>query len=168
MIKINLLSTEKQQLNKAVAEALEAIRSRSYSARHPELGKMIKCAVCQRRHRESLKCQLTYATRYWTDDTSPMMASQTTIRGVMGAAHFARKRFHPHPNKRGLALVVRTQELFPQEEPFWDKPEEAMKRARTLALRQLKAERRAARKIKVRQQDISRRINAGLAKKGAR
>jgi len=167
MIKINMLSTEKQQLNAAVTAALEAIRSRSYSARNPHLGKMIKCQICLRRHREIVKCELRYSTGRWADD-QPLIASQTTVRGVMGASRFSKKRFHPHPNKRGLLLVERTQQLFPQHQPFYTKPEDAMKAARTEALRQLKAERRHRRRVRNKQQDISRRINAGLEKPGKR
>lgn len=36
----------------AAVDAVSDIRSRSYSGRHPELGKMIKCQICGRRHRQ--------------------------------------------------------------------------------------------------------------------
>jgi hypothetical protein len=32
----------------AAFQAIQAIRSRSFSGRHPELGKMLKCQVCGR------------------------------------------------------------------------------------------------------------------------
>jgi hypothetical protein len=38
---------------KAAKMALAKIRSRSYSERHPELGKMINCQFCGLRHRQN-------------------------------------------------------------------------------------------------------------------
>jgi hypothetical protein len=47
---------------KIVADiALKEIRSRSFSGRHPELGKMIKCQICGTRHRSSKICKFRYA-----------------------------------------------------------------------------------------------------------
>lgn len=37
----------------AVEKFHKAFRQRSFSERNPELGKMIKCALCGRRHRET-------------------------------------------------------------------------------------------------------------------
>lgn len=46
--------------NEAVLKAsegfYESLKDRSYSGRHPELGKMIKCAVCGLRHRAAKVC----------------------------------------------------------------------------------------------------------------
>ena len=36
----------------AAQQALEAIKQRSFSGRHPDLGKMINCQFCRLRHRE--------------------------------------------------------------------------------------------------------------------
>jgi hypothetical protein len=36
-----------------LADALKEVAGRSFSGRHPELGKMLNCKVCGRRHRES-------------------------------------------------------------------------------------------------------------------
>lgn len=45
----------------AVAGALQAIKDRSFSGRHPELGKMINCHVCHDRHRQNERnCQIVY------------------------------------------------------------------------------------------------------------
>lgn len=46
----------------AADEVLAAIKGRSFSGRHPELGRMIKCQVCRNRHRESIKCKQKFAT----------------------------------------------------------------------------------------------------------
>lgn len=46
-----------QEVADAVQQALVDIRGRSFSGRHPELGKMIKCPVCGLRHRAAQKCE---------------------------------------------------------------------------------------------------------------
>ena len=45
--------------------ALKAIQSRSFIDRHPELGKMVKCHMCGRRHRmrEGVDCYLRMKQR---------------------------------------------------------------------------------------------------------
>ena len=95
MIKINMLSS----LNKAVAEARNEIRSRSFNGRNPQLGRMINCHICGRRHREIqivggkiYKCELKYSVGRWDPDKKPLIAAQDTLKGVMGAQRFARKR----------------------------------------------------------------------------
>jgi hypothetical protein len=53
MIQVNLLSTERQALNTAVARTRAALRNRSFSGRNPQLGRMINCPICLQRHREN-------------------------------------------------------------------------------------------------------------------
>lgn len=173
MIKINILDINKQRLNKAVFEALEAIRNRSFSGRNPQLGKMINCHVCSTRHRSYPACIIKYAkgSRYDMlpeSEKKEMVIEPTTIKQLVGARQFARKREHPHPSKRGLQLVQRVQKLFPFNEPYLSDPKECMKESRKQAIRELKAEHRLVRRAIRRQTQISRRINAGLAKPGAR
>ncbi|MDA4129168.1 MAG: hypothetical protein OK457_00205 [Thaumarchaeota archaeon] len=84
------------------------------------------------------------------------------MKGVYGAKAFAKKRIHPHPSKRKLHLVERTQNLFPHNAPFFTDPREAMKESRKEAFRQLKTEKNVTRKKSMRRSDNSRRINAGL------
>lgn len=102
-----------------IADALEAIRNRSFSGRHPELGKMINCPHCDLRHRENeRKCEQRFATgRYDLRDPKPLLiAGQTpetsslkgvTARSVLGAAFFSRRRIRPHSNRRKRALENR-------------------------------------------------------------
>ena len=151
MIKINMLSDDIRAINKAIADAVNTIRSRSYSERHPELGKMINCPVCSTRHYSSKVCEAKYAAE-----------AAETVRGVYGAAAFSKKRFHPHPNKRGLLLIEKTRELYPQHEPYFAKPEDAMKEARKEASRILTAERKQKSKTKRDQAKKSRKVNRGL------
>jgi hypothetical protein len=53
MIRINMLSVERQALNAAIAKTWAALRNRSFSGRNPQLGRMVKCQICGRRHREN-------------------------------------------------------------------------------------------------------------------
>lgn len=53
MIQVNLLSTERQALNAAVAKTRAALRNRSFSGRNSHLGRMINCPICLQRHREN-------------------------------------------------------------------------------------------------------------------
>lgn len=171
MIRINLLTDESiaaLKLNRAVAAAVNAIRSRSFSGRNPQLGKMINCAVCDKRHRNSIVCTPKYGVGRYDPEKKPLVASDKTARGILGAARFAKVRFHPHHSHKLLQLVQRTQQIFPQFAPYLTDPEECMKESRKEAARQLKTERDANTKIKRQQQQIARRINFGLARPGSR
>lgn len=160
-----MTNSENSARNKAVEDALKAIQSRSYAGRHPELGKMVNCVICDRRHRSSIVCKAVYAK---DEEGNPRMAAQNTARGVYGAKAFAKKRYHPHPSKSKLQLVQRTRELYPQHQQNLSDPQECMESAREQAKEQLMAERRAERKFKRKQQQIARRINFGLAVPGSR
>jgi|ERR1700693_543269 len=168
MIRINLLS----KLDKDVAAARAAIRARSFSGRNPALGKMFNCEICGNRHRSIKICKPIYATgRY---DLAPegekkiLIASQKTLKGVIGARAVAKKRFHPHPSKRKLRLVQRTQEIYPTNAPYFKYAVECMKYSRTLAGRQLRFETGRTKKLARDQQKLSRRINQLSAVPGAR
>ena len=139
----------------AVKEAVEGFRkrfeARSFSERHLELGKMLKCQICLSRHRSSKVCVQKFATG--THDTRPegektlLVASQTTIKGVWGAAGFNKKRRKPHHSHRMLRLVQLTQDLFPKYYPDQiADPAEAMKAARGEAQHVLRRRYVAARK----------------------
>jgi hypothetical protein len=106
----------------ASAIALEEIKRRSFSGRHPELGKMIKCAVCQKRHRDSIKCEQKFVELYVEEDletgeVTPIlaMAAQNTRFGIVGRLPFKGKRVHPHPNCRNLQLIEAVRALLPDE-----------------------------------------------------
>ena len=158
MIRINMLSVERQALNAAVAKTWAALRARTFSARNPQLGKMIKCQFCGRRHRENLliagiqyACIQQFAKpRYMFTTTEAgeiipvpqenrpeLIASQTTRKGVVGAAAFAKKRLLPHHNRRDLLLVQRTIELYPEHIVYLSNPLEAMREARLQAQREI-------------------------------
>lgn len=157
MIQINLQDTKTLNFNRAIAKTINAIRSRSFFGRNPQIGRMVNCAVCGRRHRDNLACKLIYITE-----------AANIRRGIQGARTFAKKRFHPHPNKYGLQLIQMVRALFPTYHMYLPNPQEAMESARKDARRILIKKQRAFRKLKQKQQDIARRINAGLERPGAR
>lgn len=82
----------------ASAEALDAIYSRSFSGRHPELGKMVNCQICDSRHRENeRKCEQKFVKKGQL--VPPAGLTSLTMRQVVGAARFAKKRIRPHSNR---------------------------------------------------------------------
>ena len=138
-------------VKEAVEKALTAIQLRSFAGRHPELGKMVKCQVCNKRHREPV-CKSIYAMN---------AEGQPRIVEGVGRAPFTKKRFHPHPNKRGLQLVQRTQQLFEENHPYISDPQDCMEYSRMQAGRELKKEWEEERKKKRKTQKESRRANRG-------
>lgn len=175
MIRINLLSA----MNRNVAAALAAIRARSFSGRNPQLGPMINCPVCKLRHRKTnvvkgvvVKCEAKYAPHRFVEgdkivEGEPQMAAQNTLKGVFGAAFVAKKRFHPHPSKKKLQLVQRTQELYPQNSPYITDPVECMKESRKQAARQLKDERNGIHRPQVSTKTRNRRQDKQTARTAA-
>jgi hypothetical protein len=100
----------------AAEKATEEIKSRSFSGRHPELGKMIKCAVCGLRHRkEERKCEQKFK-ELWIDEdletgelstvyaTVPLHNQKpiNPIRAIFGAARFKGKRKKPRHSNRSF------------------------------------------------------------------
>ena len=158
MIRINMLSVERQALNAAIAKTRAALRNRSFSGRNPQLGRMIKCQICGRRHRENWEvggvrymCVQQFAKpRYMfttteageiipvpMDQRPELIANQKTHKGQYGAAAFAKKRLLPHHNRRDLLLVQRTIELYPEHAVYLSDPLEAMREARLQAQREI-------------------------------
>ena len=167
----------------AVDQALKDIRDRSFSGRHPELGRMIKCQVCRTRHRGS-QCEQKFAVLYITEELNDETGqfeivresslAKDTLKGVAGAAQFKGKRKMSRANQRGLQLVELTQTLFPKYQDHTSVKEadgvktvevtfptskEAMHAARGEAKAILKRARDKVRKKKRKQQKLSRKIN---------
>jgi hypothetical protein len=108
------------ELQKEVDTALDKIRGRSFSERRPELGKMIKCQVCGRRHRENeRKCEQVFTYRvgdyeYFREDENGKLVpayrtaispdEKPTRKQILGAACFAKMRFNPHASKKNRAV----------------------------------------------------------------
>ena len=143
-------------LNEAVQKAQEALSNRTYSGRHPELGRMIKCAFCSRRHRETLVVdgQVYICVKQFAKDEEGN--ERKNLGGPKGKG-----RLLPHPSKLNLQLVQRTQELYPYNQPYINDPVSNMQESRTQAQRELKQERAQRAKVKRDQQKKSRKINRG-------
>jgi hypothetical protein len=155
----------KQEIVDAIEKFRDDFKHRSFSQRHPELGKMLKCQICLRRHRSSQTCHQVFTTG--THDPAPegekklLMAAETR-KGVLGAARFAKQRIHPHHSHRLLELVQLTQTLFPKYFDVQIKdPKKAMQAARGEARHILVRKYRARRRILQHQRQLSRRINRG-------
>jgi hypothetical protein len=71
-----------EQATEAILEYEKAFKQRSFSGRHPELGPMIKCVECGRRHRDNIKHDFKYANKPGTPEgeSNPMIAQAKRIR----------------------------------------------------------------------------------------
>lgn len=163
----------------AAARALEEIRRRSFSGRHPELGKMIKCQVCGLRHREIIKCEPRYKELYIEEDLEtgeltqvfaklPIPGTKQTLKQFIGARQFKGKRRHQRPTHSQQQIVELTRKVFPSFDGVFDDPHAQMRAARKVAIFVIKFNREQTAKRIRRQQDTSRRINHGLLKAGSR
>jgi hypothetical protein len=118
-----------EEVQKAVDAALSAITHRSYSERHPELGRMFKCQVCKLRHRGT-PCEQVFTSRigdyeYYREDekgelvldfrTAVRPDEPPTKRQIIGAAAFKGKRLKPPLNKRANEFVQLVYSLIPDE-----------------------------------------------------
>lgn len=133
----------------AAEKALKAIRERSYSERNPELGKMIKCQICQTRHRQNERnCQQVFAEKWTVDkDGNKVYTGDQLIAGrtpetetvleekkvnlTYGAPqrkNFSKPRRNPHPNKHKLLFIELVRKYTPDEYTQEDL-EKARKRA---------------------------------------
>lgn len=88
-----------KQSIEAAAHAIEEIRNRSFSGRHPELGKMINCQFCGLRHRENeRKCEQKFAEKdgvIYGALVPPAGLTHLTARQIIGAAAFTKRRQRP-------------------------------------------------------------------------
>jgi len=168
----NVHMNAQNDLAAAIKNFEDEHKEKSFSGRHSELGKMMKCQICNRRHRSAIECIQRFALDEneipRTGSNIPGQAHQTR-RGALGVLDNSKgKRILPHHSSQLLQLVQLTQDMFPAEQPFWPTPEEAMRRARTLSGRILRRKRARIDRAVQRQQDVSRRINVGLLAPGSR
>lgn len=154
----------KTQLNEVVDSFLDDFSSRSFSGRHPELGKMVNCAVCFRRHRSNIVCKQTFIIEL----KPPEGLTNLTRFQQVGRQPFKGKRINPHYSKKRLQLVQRTIELYPLHEGLYASTETervevvTMHMARREAREDLEKERNDRRaKLQI-VQHRSRRVNKGL------
>ena len=100
--------------------------------------------------------------------------ARPTMKQFVGAASVAKKRFHPHPSKIKLQFIERTRKVFlelgfqlePTEDEdktkFNEQFQKDLQRARVVAARQIRKERKLRDRSYRRRRDQARRINAGL------
>jgi hypothetical protein len=100
-----------EELKQAIAEFRETFKERTFSQRHPELGKMINCYVCGLRHRSAQVCEQRFAkVRVGdTDQTRQTGPVNPKRRYGMGS----NKRINPHWNRKRLMVVDLTRQLLP-------------------------------------------------------
>jgi hypothetical protein len=165
-----LASNTPEQVAKAVSEFAESFASRSFSQRHPELGRMLNCAVCSLRHRSSQICHQRHVVQL----VPPDGLTGLTRFQVMGRAAFAKKRINPHYSKKRQQLLQRTIELYPLHEGMYASTEKysaelvAMHAARREARESLEKMRAEKRSIRQSAKHRSRRINRGLIQGNSR
>lgn len=98
MIKINVFN-QSDYLRLLIQRAADAFfterEHKSFSDRHPELGRMINCVVCGNRHRSSRTCTAVYA-RVAGVQKPDGSVDLVTKRQVHGAAHVIRKQLFPY------------------------------------------------------------------------
>lgn len=176
MIQINMLGDEALKalkLKLTIEKALKTMRERPFSGRNPELGKMINCKICSRRHRETqiMKShpkfggkQIVKCVQVFKKDElgSLYMTLDPTRHKGRGT------RKNPHFSARRLELVQRTRQQFDENEPYFTNARECMEESRDMAARALKKERSLEKRNDRRTKTTSRRINAGLAVGGSR
>lgn len=151
------------ELETAVTRFKKAFAERSFSQRHEDLGKMINCRVCGRRHRQADPVALlsrAHGKQAFRDLPS---------RSVM----FAKKRFNPHHNDKVRQFVRLTREIYmndiaPYFQPDPEHPDNLICRAQRRAARIMRRQWIAERLARKHMQDHSRRINAGLEIPGSR
>jgi hypothetical protein len=88
-----------EETKQAIAKFQETFKERTFSQRHPELGKMINCHVCGMRHRSAQVCEQKFAV-------GPVNPKR---RYGMGS----NKRINPHWNRKRLMIVDLTRQLLP-------------------------------------------------------
>lgn len=169
-------SAQLDELVQILAQTKARIEARSYSGRHPDLGRMFKCAVCNRRHRGN-PCEQQFATVTYEDvetgELESYLLQVTPTRGV-GQSAFKGRRLVPRINRSGRLLVQKTRELYPEFAQRrkasgifkYSTERETMYAARKEAAKQIHASLHNSRKRARKQQQLSRRINAGLVRAG--
>jgi hypothetical protein len=136
-------SVQKSTVERLISEFREHQKEKSFSGRHPELGKMVKCQICSRRHRSSLICLQTF------------VKDENEVELVAKGHGHDKGRMIRHWNKRSLELVDLTRRLIPLY------AEGEFKKARSKALNILRKKWHARSNSIQAQQKLSRKINRG-------
>jgi len=149
-------------LAEAAKKFEQQFTERSYGQRHEELGKMINCRLCGRRHRAGdplIKESTAHGPQPFADRELPART-----------AYYAKQRINQRHNSRvhefaHLAEKIYNEEIAPYFSAEGDK---LIRRAQRQAAAILRKRWIAARVIKKHMQAVSRRINWGLVRGGSR
>jgi hypothetical protein len=153
----------KEAVAAAIAKFEEERLFKSFSERNPQLGKMIKCAICRERHRKYLICVQVFALSHIEEDleTGDKTSVYRTAPG-RGRTQFKGKRLKPHLSKPKLLFINRVRQLLDYDEDTdLESPlfQSALKLARKKAGRQLRKEARFKRSQRNARRAKARRIN---------
>ncbi len=96
-----ILSGTTTEVQDAIAKFFAEFKERSYSGRHPELGKMVNCAICGTRHRASQVCEQKFK-----EGTGPVEPKHR--HGL-----WLKKLMNPHFSRYSLQVVDLTRQLLP-------------------------------------------------------
>lgn len=163
------------ELNEAVEKFKKAFAERSFSERHEDLGKMINCHLCGRRHYEGdplAKLSVGHG------EQKKLVIEQPSIHNI----HKPHRKMHqfahveravPRHNPTIRDFVKLTEKIFHEDiEPYFrpdpEHPDNLIRRAQRQAAKILRKKYVAARLVLKHMQDHSRRINAGLEAPGSR
>ena len=160
---------------KLIGKVIENVQHKSYAQRHPELGKMMNCQVCGRRHFSSQVCKQRFAVRHIEEDvetgertvvyaTAIPADKKPTRNQVLGAKMFKGRRIKPHVSRTKLMMIEKVRKLLENVEINLDSKEfqDQLKLARKMAEREIRHQDHIKADRLRRQQDLSRRINRGL------
>lgn len=155
-------TTDASKLAEAVKKFNEQFAERSFGQRHEELGKMINCRLCGRRHRAGdplIKESTSHGPQPFADRVMPSRA-----------VYFAKRHINQRHNSKvhefaQLAEKIYNEDIAPY---FTAEGDKLIRRAQRRAALILRKRWIAARVIKKHIQSISRRINFGLLPGGSR
>lgn len=159
--KIEITQTEKYDgtytlitsgAKEAIARFRERQKEKSFSERHPELGKMIKCQICKCRHRTAEICLQQFAK------------DENEVERIAPGPGKGHGRILPHWSKKRLQVVDLTRQILPTL-PMLQKEDGTkelnVKKARSMALNILRKEWHTKSNRVQRIQKRSRKINRG-------
>jgi hypothetical protein len=131
------------EVKQAIAKYREDFKEKSFSGRNPELGKMIKCQICNRRHRTAEICLQRFAKN--KEDVELVARGHGHDRG----------RLRHHWSKKRLQVVDLTRRLI----PFYPNAEEDFLKAKSRALNLLRKKWHEVSAVIQHKQKLSRAIN---------
>ena len=165
-------------LKTAVANFFEKFFERSFSNRHPELGKMIDCPLCGMRHREGdpiAKLSIAHNPAIRTELSRhgrPVLYGPVQ-KYLSRSAAFKKQRIVQRRNPKIHAFTQLAEKIYEEDiKPFFtpdpEHPDNLIRRAQRRAAHILRKDWIVARGARKHMQFVSRQINRGLLPGGSR